>query len=91
MKHYTLRASIYGGIDVIEWDTWPDGSTLAGQPRKTYVSNYESPAAAMAAHPQATQFSNVWSEPQVSLRHLNPDGDLGGKDGYGDPDEYSDN
>lgn len=69
-ERHTLRHSKYGGIDVLGWDTFPEGSVLEGQPRKTFLGNFESVEDAQKMYPEADSFSNAWSEPQVSLKHL---------------------
>jgi hypothetical protein len=68
-QHYTLRQGRYGGIDVLGWDQFPSGSILAGQPRKTFLSNFETAEEAQAQYPQA-KWSHALLEPQVNLNHL---------------------
>ena len=37
---------------------------------KVFLDNFESEEAARAAYPQADQYTNKYTEPQVSLSHL---------------------
>jgi len=69
-QRYTLRQGRYGGIDVLGWDQFPTNSILAGQPRKTFLDNFETTEQAQAKYPQAEQFGNKWTDLQVSLNHL---------------------
>lgn len=68
--YYTLRVGRYGGVDVLGWSTYPDSSVLAGQAMKVWLDNFPTEEAARKAYPQAENFSNKWTEPQVSLSHL---------------------
>lgn len=68
--YYTLRHDRWGGIDVLGWGTYPQGSVLAGQPMKVFIDAFPDEDAARKAYPQAQGFSNALTEPQVSLNHL---------------------
>ena len=60
------------------WGTWPSNSVLAGQPRKSYITSFDT-------EPELEQFvtdtglnanwSNEWIEPQTSLNHISDEGD----------------
>ena len=67
---FTMRHSEYGGVDVLGWNTYPEHSVLAGQPRKVFLDRFEDEAAARAAYPEVSGFSSKWTDPQVSLWHL---------------------
>lgn len=68
--YYTVSLNRpYGGYAVYGWDTYPEGSVLAGQSRKVFLDSFETMEAAQAAFPDA-KWSNKWLEPQVSLNHL---------------------
>ncbi len=86
--YYTLRHGSMGGIDVLGWGTYPKGSVLEGQARKVFLDNLPDEEAARKAYPQAQNFSNQFTEPQVSLHHLPGEDDpvAGGR--Y--PDDYPD-
>lgn len=86
--YYTLRKGSYGGVDVLGWGTYSSSSVLAGQPRKVFLDSFDTEEAARAAYPQAEHFSNVWSEPQVSLSHLPGEDDPVAGGMY--PDDYDD-
>jgi hypothetical protein len=73
--YYTLRHSKYGGIDVLGWSTYPKGSVLEGQPMKVFLGAFDTEEEAKKAYPQATSYSSVWTEPQVSLNHLPSEND----------------
>lgn len=68
--YYTLRHSRRGGIDVLGWSTYERGSVLEGQPKRVWLDHFETIEEAQQAYPQASTFSNAWTEPQVSLSHL---------------------
>lgn len=68
--YYTLRVGKWGGVDVLGWGTYAEGSVLAGQPKKVFLGNFDDEASARAAYPKAEQFSNAWTGPRVSLSHL---------------------
>jgi len=68
--YYTLRRLDDGDVAVLGWDTYPENSVLAGQARKSHLGYYRDEEAARKDYPQATSFSNAFTEPQVSLNHL---------------------
>lgn len=58
-----------GAVCVHGWDTYPDSSVLAGQPRKRYLASFDTAEEAEAAYPEASPTS-LWTQPTVSLLHL---------------------
>ena len=56
-------------VCVHEWDVYPSYSLLAGQPRKRFLQSFETVEAAKAAYP-AAKGNSRWTEPTVSLNHL---------------------
>lgn len=86
--YYTLRHGRWGGIDVLGWGTYPEHSVLAGQARKVWLDNFENVELAQQAYPQAQNFSNQYTEPQVSVNHL-PDESTPRAGGMW-PDDYED-
>lgn len=81
-------AATIGDAKLIGWDTYPDSSVLAGQPRKSFIDTYPDEAAARAAHPDVTGWYSPWASPRVSLAHL-PDEDTPAPGGAW-PDDYDD-
>lgn len=70
-----LRVGKYGGIDVVGHGTYPESSVLAGQTSTVFLDNLPTEEEARAAFPQAQQFENKWTAPQVSLAHLPDEND----------------
>ena len=65
-----LRPSQYGGVDVVGFKQAPRNSVLSGQVLKHFIDSYETEEEALKAHPDAEGYSNKYTDPQVSLRHL---------------------
>ena len=65
-----LRQSQYGGVDVVGFKEAPRSSVLSGQVLKHFIDSYETEEEALKAHPDAEGYSNKYTDPQVSLRHL---------------------
>ena len=65
-----LRPSQYGGVDVVGFKQAPRNSVLSGQVLKHFIDSYETEEEALKAHPDAEGYSNQYTDPQVSLRHL---------------------
>lgn len=59
-----------GGIDVLGWSVYGNGSVLEGQPMKCFLDNLPTEAEARAKYPQAERFSNAWTDPGASVSHL---------------------
>ncbi len=57
------RVSLYG------WSTYPEGSVLAGQPRKVYLDSFATVEQLLKIHPDAKP-GGKWLDPQVNLSHL---------------------
>lgn len=68
-ERITFQHSLFGGIDVHGWGTYPKDSVLAGQPSKTFLDNVPTMEDAIAKYPGATRTSSL-TEPRVSLAHL---------------------
>lgn len=71
-----LRASKYGGVDVVGFREAPSSSVLAGQTLLHFIDNYDTEEEARAAHPDAKEYTSKWTAPQVSVNHLSDEGDL---------------
>lgn len=69
-RYYKLRVGSHGGVDVLGFGTYPDSSVLAGQTSKTFIDNFPTEEAALAAYPQAKGYTSRFTEPVVSLNHL---------------------
>lgn len=89
--YYTLRATNHCGdeaVDVLGWGTYPRSSVLAGQPMKVFLGSFPDAEEAQAKFPEAKNFSNKWTEPQVSLSHLPGEDDY--VPGGALPDDWTD-
>lgn len=64
-----LRVGKYGGIDVVGFKEQTSG-VLKGQTLTCYIANYETEELARKAYPDAEQFVDKYTCPQVSLNHL---------------------
>ena len=69
-QYLTLRIGRRGGVDVLGWGVYEDGSVLAGQAKKVFLDNFPTEEEARTAYPAATHFSHRLLEPRVSLSHL---------------------
>jgi hypothetical protein len=85
---YTLRRNPDQSVDVLGWGTYPENSVLAGQPMKVFLDSFDTPEEAQARFPQATQWSNKFTDPQVNLNHLPGENDPVPGGMY--PDDWSD-
>jgi hypothetical protein len=87
-ERYTLRRQDDDTVDVLGWGTYPGGSVLAGQPMKVFLENFDTVEEAQKFYPQATQWSNRFTDPQVNLSHLPGEDDPVAGGMY--PDDWTD-
>lgn len=65
-----LRQGRHGSVDVLGYKEAPSHSVLSGQVLKHFIDNYKNEEEALRAHPDAEEYSNAYTDPQVSVSHL---------------------
>ena len=90
--YYTLTNEGNGIYTVHAWGRYSSSSVLAGQARKVFIESFEhlghhedAMAKAQAEYGDMN-WSNKWTEPQVSLNHLPGEDDFVPGGAY--PDDY---
>jgi len=72
-NYFTKERKPDGGYCLYGWGTYPSHSVLAGQESKSYLAGFDTEEeieAFMAANEIEGEWSNQWTERQISYNHL---------------------
>tara|TARA_B110000285_G_scaffold223462_1_gene279009 strand:- start:269 stop:517 length:249 start_codon:yes stop_codon:yes gene_type:complete len=73
-NYFTKERKPDRGYCLYGWGTYPSHSVLAGQESKSYLAGFDTDEeieAFMAANEIEGEWSNQWTERQISYNHLN--------------------